>query len=170
MANYKRIFIDGYSYFITIATHNRNPILIENIELLRKSFKISKDKYEYKIEAIVILPDHIHMIINPKNAKEYPHIIRTIKQYFSKHCEKHFYENIYQSNSRWREGYKPIWQKKYYEHTIRNENDFQEKMAYIYYNPVKHKLIDDAMCWEYSSFFTRRVDLSTIILSNKNIR
>ena len=76
MANYKRVFEDGRSYFITIVTHNRNPILIENIELLRKSFRMSKVKYTYKIEAIVILPDHIHMIIRPKVAREYPNIIR----------------------------------------------------------------------------------------------
>ena len=95
MANYKRIFLNNYSYFITIVMHGRNPILIENIKLLRQSFRVSKNKYDYKIEAIVILPDHIHMIIKPKIAKEYPHIIRTIKQYFSKHCEKHYYLSLF---------------------------------------------------------------------------
>ena len=153
MANYRRMFLDGHSYFITIVTHNRNPILIENIELLRKSFQVSKDRYDYTIKAIVVLPDHIHMIIHPQNTQEYPQIIRTIKQYFSKNCPKHFYEDMYQSRSRWREGYKPIWQKKYYEHAIRNEKDFQEKMEYIYHNPLKHNLIDNPMDWEYSSFF-----------------
>jgi len=113
---------------------------------------VSKNKYDYKIEAIVILPDHIHMIIKPKIAKEYPHIIRTIKQYFSKHCEKHYYAHLEQSNSRWKEGYKPIWQKKYYEHAIRNEKDFIEKAGYMYYNPVKHGLVNSPEEWEYSSF------------------
>ncbi len=55
MAKYKRIFEDNYSYFFTIVTHNRAPILIDNIDLLRKSFQLSKSKYDYKIEAIVIL-------------------------------------------------------------------------------------------------------------------
>ena len=55
MANYKRIFLDGYSYYLTIVTHQRNPILIDNIELLRESFKVSKKKYIYTIDAIVVL-------------------------------------------------------------------------------------------------------------------
>ncbi len=155
MANYKRIFLDGYSYYITIVTHQRNPILIQNIELLRKSFQASKATYSYKIEAITILPDHIHMIITPNSAKEYPHIVRTIKQYFSKHCKQDFYEHLYQSNSRHKEGYKPIWQKKYYEHTIRNERDFREKLEYLYLNPVKHALVENPEDWEYSSFFQK---------------
>ena len=99
MANYKRIFLDGYSYYFTIVTHQRNPILIENIELLRESFRVSKREYSYKIDTIVVLPDHIHLIITPKRAKDYPHIIRTIKQYFSKHCDKAYYEHLEQSNS-----------------------------------------------------------------------
>ena len=109
MSNYKRVFEDGYSYYFTVVTHRRNPILIDNIELLRKSFAVSKQKYNYNIEAIVILPDHIHMIITPKCAKEYPYIIRTIKQFFSKHCPPKYYEEQEQSMSRQKEGYKPIW-------------------------------------------------------------
>jgi len=59
MANYTRIFLDGYSYFITVVTHQRNPILIANLELLRNAFRESRSKYEYRIDAIVILPDHL---------------------------------------------------------------------------------------------------------------
>ena len=152
MANYKRIFLDGYSYYLTVVTHQRNPILIDNIELLRESFRVSKRKYQYKIEGIVILPEHFHIILTPQNAKEYPHIIRTIKQYFSKHCEAKYYEHLEQSVSRYKEGYKPIWQKKYYEHTIRDEKDYLEKMEYIQFNPIKHQLVEDINDWEYSSF------------------
>jgi len=72
MPNYKRVFEDGYSYYLTVVTHRRNPILIENITLLRQSFAVSMQKYSYRIEAIVVLPDHFHMIITPQNVKEYP--------------------------------------------------------------------------------------------------
>ena len=75
MANYKRVFLNGYSYFITVVTHRRNMILIENIDILRESFCESKRFYLYEIDAIVILPDHLHMIITPQNAKDYPKII-----------------------------------------------------------------------------------------------
>ena len=152
MANYKRIFLDGYSYYITVVTHQRNPILIDNIELLRESFRVSRRKYRYEIEAIVILPEHFHTIITPQNAKDYPHIIRTIKQYFSKHCEVKYYEHLEQSKSRHKEGYKPIWQKKYYEHTIRDKKDFDEKISYIYNNPIKHGYVEEIKDWKYSSY------------------
>ena len=152
MANYKRIFLDGYSYYLTVVTHKRNPILIDNIVLLRESFRVSKRKYRYKIEAIVILPDHFHMIITPKNAKDYPHIVRTIKQHFSKHCDAKYYEHLEQSTSRQKEGYKPIWQKKYYEHTIRDQKDFEEKVNYIYNNPIKHGYAENIKDWKHSSY------------------
>lgn len=151
--NYKRVFEDGYSYFITIVTHKRNPILLENIELLRESFKVSKSKYLYKIEAIVILPDHLHMILTPNIANEYPKIIQSIKYHFTRHCEAKYYEHLEQSKSRVNRGYKPVWQKRYYEHMIRDEKDFSEKMAYVYQNPVKHQYITDVTQWKYSSFY-----------------
>jgi len=83
MSNYKRIYLEQHSYYLTVVTHNRNPILIDNIELLRDSFRRSKKRYDYVINAIVILPDHIHMIITPKNPKEYSKIIALIKRSFT---------------------------------------------------------------------------------------
>ncbi len=152
MANYKRVFVEGYSYFITIITHQRNPILIENIALLRESFRVSKSKYSYKIEGIVILPEHFHMIITPHIAREYPKIIRAIKYHFSKHLAPKYYEHLEQSKSRWQRGLKPIWQKRYYEHTIRDKRDYVKKMEYIQFNPIKHQLVKDIKDWKYSSF------------------
>ena len=72
MSNYKRVFEQNYSYFITVVTHQRNPILINQIDLLRDSFKEAKQHYAFNIEAIVILPDHFHMIISPERAQAYP--------------------------------------------------------------------------------------------------
>jgi len=79
---YRKIFADGYSYYLTLVTHERKPILIDNIEHLRQAFRYSKKNYNYTIDAIVILPDHPHMIITPKIAKEYPKIITNIKRAF----------------------------------------------------------------------------------------
>ena len=56
--NYRRIYLNSYSYYLTLVTQGRKPLLIENIELLRDAFKRSKQKYDYKIEAIIILPNH----------------------------------------------------------------------------------------------------------------
>ena len=152
MANYKRIFLDGYSYFITVVTHQRNPIVIENIELLRRAFKASKMKYDYQINSIVILPDHFHMIITPKHSEEYPKIISAVKRYFTRHCDQKYYAHLEQSTSRHQRNMKPVWQKRFYEHTIRNEKDMFEKLQYMYHNPVKHQYTDNPKEWEYSSF------------------
>ena len=152
MPNYKRIFLNGYSYFLTVKTYQNNSILIKNIELLRESFTYAKSKYSFKIEAIVILPNHIHMIITPNQAKDYPNIIKTIKTHFSRHCNPKYYQHLFQSQSQIDNGYRPIWQRRYYEHTIRDEKDFNTRMDYIHFNPVKHGLVEKANTWEYSSF------------------
>ena len=152
MANYKRIFADGYSYFITIVTHRRIPILIENIDLLRQSFRMSRQRFDYRIDAVVVMPDHLHMIVTPQNADEYPKIISYIKGYFSRHCDPRFYAQEGQSASRIGRRHKPIWQKRYFEHTIRNEKDWHETIRYMQYTPVKHGWVDDMTAWPYSSF------------------
>ena len=152
MPNYKRVFINGYSYFLTVVTYQRNPILIKNIDLLRKSFQYSKTKYRYKIEAIVVLPEHFHLIITPNIAQDYPNIIKSIKYYFSKYCNPKYYSHIPQSTSRIKENYKPIWQKRYYEHTIKDEKDLKTRLDYIHFNPIKHNLVTKVKDWKYSSF------------------
>jgi len=151
MANYRRLFLHGYSYYITIVTHQRNPILTDNIELLRESFKYSKNKFSFRIEAIVVMPDHLHMIIEVMNPKEYPKIISCMKRYFSKNCNPKFYEDVFQSHHREKMGYLPVWQKRFYEHTIRDEKDFNTKLQYIHNNPLKHGLVENIHDWKYGS-------------------
>ena len=154
MPNYKRVYAQGHSYFITIVTHHRQHILIRHIKLLRYVFSESKKLYDYDIVAIVILPDHFHMIIEPSDAVEYPKIISYIKRKFTYLLNKGSgYKNrtrLSQSKIDKRES--SVWQRRYYEHTIRNEKDFNLHLDYIHYNPVKHKYADSASSWEYSSF------------------
>ncbi len=152
MANYKRIFLDNYSYFLTIVTYQRNPILIDNIELLRESFRYAKGKFDFDIDAIVVLPDHFHMICTLDDARQYPKIISSIKRYFSQRCPKGHYAHLFQSASRETAGYIPVWQKRFYEHTIRDERDFRLRVEYIHYNPIKHGYAERVSQWEYSSF------------------
>ena len=160
--NYKRIYLDGYSYYITLVTHHRAPLLVENIEHLRDAFKRSKKKYTYSIDAIVILPDHLHMIITPKNALEYSKIISHIKRSFvytltvgrGSLTPTHHTQNrkTTLSTAKHQRKHSGIWQERFYEHTIRDEKDLFEKMQYIKYNPVKHQVVEDVEDWEYSSF------------------
>lgn len=152
--NYRRIFIDGYSYYLTLVTHGRKSILIDNITLLRDAFKHSKEKYDYRIDAIVVLPDHIHMIITPKIATDYPKIIRHIKRYFVYGFNLEMKNELKNSLShkKYRRGHTGVWQERYYEHTVRDEKDLLEIMAYMKHNPLKHGLIENGETWEYSSF------------------
>ena len=154
MPNYRRVYARGHSYFLTIVTHNRQPILVKNIDFLRTVFAESKSIYTYDIHAIVILPDHLHMIIEPQNSDEYPKIVSYLKRKFTyllhqsgKYTDIH---SISPSKVAKRES--NIWQRRYYEHTIRNEKDFNLHMDYIHYNPVKHQYVDAAYQWKHSSF------------------
>ena len=148
MPNYTRIFAQNHPYFITIKTEKRRPILIENITLLRQAFAHSKQYFKYEIDSISIMPDHLHMILYPEDASEYPNIIKSIKTYFSKNINQRF--KTTQSQSKKKE--LGIWQRRYYEHTIRNETELERYRNYIHYNPVKHRLVKCAKDWKFSSF------------------
>jgi putative transposase len=149
MPNYKRIFVDNTYVFLTVLTYKRRPILIENIALLRESFQRAKEIYDFQIFGSVILPDHMHLIIFPNNIKNYPKIIFAIKYHFSKNtCSNK--QDLTQSKIK--KGEKGIWHRRYYEHTIRNEESLYQHLEYIHYNPVKHGYAKNVKDWEYSSF------------------
>jgi putative transposase len=154
MSNYKRIYLQNYSYYLTVVTENRRPILIDNIELLRDSFRRSKKRYDYVIDAIVILPDHMHMIITPQNSKDYSKIIALIKRSFTYGLDMKTKEEskFNLSASSYRRNLSGVWQKRFYEHTIRDEKDYAKILNYIYTNPIKHGLVDNIKDWKYSSF------------------
>ena len=156
MANYIRVFEENYSYFITVVTDKRRAILIENIDLLRKSFQLSMKSYSYVIDAIVILPDHFHMIITPQRSNEYPKIISHIKRSFLYGLGEEFKNEckIQISSSQYKRQVSGVWQKRFYEHTIRNEKDLYLHLDYILQNPVKHGYVENADHWKYSSFYT----------------
>ena len=85
--NYRRAFVPNSYVHLIMVAYKRKPIFIDNIDLLRKAFENSKKYYQYEIISICVLPDHIHLIINPNNIFEYPKIITSIKYYFSKNYD-----------------------------------------------------------------------------------
>lgn len=166
MPNYRRLFIQNSYVFIVIVTNKRKPILIDNIELLRESFKKAKQTYNFEIFGSVILPDHIHLLLRPENIKDYPKIIRAIKYNFSEKFNAGGiaippYKNKKHSSKKLDDGgmaippytKKQIWQRGYWEHTIKSDEDLYKHLDYIHYNPVKHGLTKNVKDWEYSSFF-----------------
>lgn len=148
--NYKRLFINGTYIFLTIITYNRKEILTKNIDLFRNAIIESKKHFNFEIFAICILPEHFHIILKPENINDYPKIIKSIKYNFSAKFNAvglasptYGYENKRE---------KGIWQRRYYEHSIKDEEDLNKHLDYIHYNPVKHNYVSCVKDWEYSSF------------------
>lgn len=151
MSNYKRYFGNNNPVFITFVTNGRKKILIENIELLRNSFKFAKVKFKFEIFAGVTLKEHCHIIIAAENQNDIPKIIRTIKFNFSINIPQKCLENVNLSHSAMKRGEKGIWQRRYYDHIIRDEEDLYRHIDYIHYNPTKHYTITPKD-WAFSSF------------------
>lgn len=150
---YRRARIEGGTYFFTVVTYKRMKILTqsENISLLREAFEYVMQKHPFTIDAIVILPDHIHcMWTLPNSDYDYSMRWRLIKSYFSRQCQCRYSNKLSESQQKKKE--LAIWQRRYWEHLIRDENDFTRHVEYIHYNPVKHGLVRAPMHWEYSSF------------------
>lgn len=150
---YRRTKIAGGTYFFTLVTHQRQPFLTQsgNIEQLRLAFRTVKARHPFDIDAIVILPDHLHCLLTlPAEDFDYSTRWRLIKGYFSRHCQ--IYTSQLVSPSRQQKGEKTIWQRQFWEHYIRNEEDFQHHFDYIHFNPVKHGLVETVKDWDYSSF------------------
>ena len=145
MSNFKRYYQDKNIVFITIVTYNRQQILVENIELLRQSFK--NVKYSYEIIAGIVLPDHLHILMQTDKASGYSKIISSLKSNFSRLLPK----NMNQTQKQLLRREKGIWQRKYYDHIIRDDMDFNKHLDYIHYNSVKHLNISPKD-WEFSSF------------------
>jgi putative transposase len=150
---YRRAKVEGGTYFFTVVTEKRQKILClpKNVSLLRSAFHYVMQKHPFIIDAIGILPDHLHCIWTlPENDQDYSTRWRLIKSCFSRKCETISPESI--SISRKKKKQRAIWQYRFWEHLIRDEIDFQNHVEYIHYNPVKHGLVTAPKDWEYSSF------------------
>ena len=146
---YRRANVAGASYFFTVNLHNRNSkLLIEHIDELRFAFKKVRSLYYFKIDSIVILPDHLHMIMTlPENDANYSLRWNIIKSIFTRRIA--LFEPISQARKNKRE--RGIWQRRFWEHLIRDELDYIQHVNYIHYNPVKHGYVAKPSDWEYSS-------------------
>ncbi len=155
MTNYRRVKIEGGTYFFTQVTHERQPWLCTEIarSLLRSAFIKVRKKYPFAIDAIVLLPDHIHCIWTlPPNDSDYATRWRLIKSEVTKQGRSQLQLQTSRSNSRQKRGEQNLWQRRFWEHWIRDETDFERYFDYIHYNPVKHGLCHQASEWKYSSF------------------
>ena len=150
MTTYRRNFIRGGTFFFTVnLADRRSRLLINKIDLLRTAFRYVRTRHAFTIEAIVVLPDHLHTIWTlPQDDADFSTRWRLIKTAFSRSIET--VES--RSASRSAKGERGIWQRRYWEHTLRDENDFEQHCNYIHFNPVKHGHVSVVSDWPYSSF------------------
>ena len=147
------VYIPGATYFFTVVTHQRQPLFQEasNVQLLRDAFHHVKQRYPFTIDAIVVLPEHIHAVWRlPASEADFSMRWRLIKEYFTRRCKEA--ANLQRSPSRLKKGEQSIWQRRFWEHQIRDEQDFINHVDYIHYNPVKHGWVKRPGAWPYSSF------------------
>ncbi|MDJ0798313.1 MAG: transposase [Calothrix sp. MO_167.B12] len=150
---YRRTKVEGGTFFFTLVTHNRRQFLCdeENILLLRNIFIKVMQQHPFTVDAIVILPDHLHCIWTlPPDDNNFSTRWRLIKSNFTRHCHPRYKEQI--STSRQNKKEQAIWQRRFWEHQIRNQSDFASHVDYIHYNPVKHGYVKAPKDWQYCSF------------------
>ena len=151
--NYRRAFIPGGSYFFTLVTENRRSIFAsrENVDVLRNAFRNVKNKRPFSLDAIVIMPDHLHCVWTlPPDDADFATRWRLIKTWFTKHCNVPLCATP--DAARMAKNEQAIWQHRYWEHLLRDDEDYTRHVEYIHYNPVKHGYVASPMEWEYSSF------------------
>ena len=150
MTNYRRNRLPGGTYFFTVALfERRSSLLIDKIEHLRSAVRYVRRHHPFEIVAWVVMPDHLHAVWRlPDGDDDYAMRWRLIKTIFSRGQIPLEPRNT----SRRSRGERGICQRRYWEHTIRDEQDLQRHIDYIHYNPVKHGYVTQVRNWPYSTF------------------
>jgi putative transposase len=151
MPNYRRAVVPGATYFFTVNLLRRqsNDLLTRHIELLREVIRSVKHRHPFFIHAWVVLPDHMHCIWElPTGDSDFSTRWRLIKSDFSKVLP--LVER--RSATRMARGERGIWQRRFWEHLIRDERDFTAHMDYVHINPVKHGYVTRVADWPHSTF------------------
>jgi putative transposase len=150
MRNYLRMRAAGGVYFFTVnlAERRGNTLLLDRIGALRDAFGRTRMERPFSLEAIVVLPEHLHCIWRlPPGDDDFPTRWRLIKSRFS----RAIVATERRSVSRLRQGERGLWQRRYWEHLVRDDEDYRHHLDYIHFNPVKHRLVRNAGDWPHSS-------------------
>lgn len=149
MVQYRRSRIANAPYFLTVTLRDRRAsTLVEHVDDLRRAFAETRTARPFTTEAIVVLPDHFHWICTlPEGDADYSTRVMLIKRNFTRRLAERGL--AMQRDSR---GEYTLWQRRFWEHTIRDENDMQRHVDYIHFNPVKHGVAQSVSDWPHSSF------------------
>jgi len=146
---YQRADVTGGTYFFTVNLAERQlRLLVDHVEILRVAVRKVKQRHPFHIDAFVVLPDHLHAIWTlPEGDADFATRWMLIKAGFSRRIAKGERCNT----SRVSKGERGIWQRRFWEHLIRDELDYERHVDYVHYNPVKHGHASRAAEWPYSS-------------------
>ncbi len=154
MTNYRRAKVAGGTYFITQVTYGRQPWLCDDLsrQVLRQGIEAVRHDYPFEIDGFVLLPDHFHLLMRlPEGDVNFSERMRQIKSFVTRKIG-HLPQVQDEPNlSREERGEKYVWQRRFWEHLIRDEEDFRNHLQYIHNNPVKHQYCKEPKDWKYSS-------------------
>jgi putative transposase len=149
MVRYRRNYVPGATYFFTVTLAERtSSVLVRHANALRAAFRIARRERPFAIEAIVILPEHLHAIwtLPPEDA-DFSGRWKRIKANFTRRLVAADVPVRRRPNGEY-----ALWQRRFWEHTIRDELDYEWHVDYVHFNPVKHRLVSRTCDWPYSSF------------------
>ena len=151
MPDYRRACSPGGTYFFTVNLLQRsgNDLLVRHIDHLREAVRSVRRAHPFTIHAWVVLPDHMHCVIElPVGDADFALRWRLIKIHFSRSIPG----QEWRSATRLRRAERGIWQRRFWEHLIRDDQDFAAHMDYVHVNPLKHGLVERVADWPYSTF------------------
>ncbi len=155
MPHYRRYWVPGATYFFTVVTHGRAPILCTNLArpLLHAALEDCRRECPFDMPAVVLLPDHLHAVWTlPPGDDDFAGRWGRIKRVFTQTYLAAGGDQLPITAARRRQHRRGVWQPRFWEHLIRDEDDYEKHFDYIHWNPVKHGYAATAWDWEWSSF------------------
>lgn len=134
--------------FTLCLADRQSTLLVDKLAELKHAFRLARASHPFDLHAWVVMPEHTHLLITMADNANYSHFIGAFKSHFSRQIPN----TEILSQSRAKKGERGIWQRRFWEHTIRHETDFNNHMHYIHYNPVKHGYVNRVVDWQYSTF------------------
>jgi putative transposase len=142
--NIRRYYVPDSTVFVTNVVNRRTPVFAHEpyLDLFRETLRTTQEYHPFSMVAYVFLHDHMHLLIRPTGTSSFSTIMQSAKAYFARSYK----------GAAGIEGRIKFWQKRFYDHVIRDEQDFENHLNYIHYNPVKHGYVHHPEDWPHSSF------------------
>jgi len=154
MPDYRRPVVPGATVFLTVVTYRRRPLFADpaNVALLRRALGQVRTEWPFEVTAAVVLSDHVHFLWTlPPHDADFSRRVGRVKALVTKAVDPILPTNdLCESRRKHREA--GVWQRRFWDHVIRDEEDFERHMDYIHFNPVKHGVVACPHAWPWSSF------------------